>query len=104
LYAGEEFVLQFRFSQQYPLESPEVMFVGTVPIHPHIYSNGHICLSILSDGWTPALTVQSVALSILSMLSSCQSNFFFFFRILSTTFFFHTYLLQTQNRERMSTG
>ncbi|CAM9973738.1 unnamed protein product, partial [Choristocarpus tenellus] len=43
-------------------------------MHPHIYSNGHICLSILYDEWSPALTIQSVCLSILSMLSSCTGK------------------------------
>jgi len=75
LYEGEIFVLQFVFSPTYPLEAPEVIFVGTqVPVHPHIYSNGHICLSILYDGWSPALSVTSVVLSILSMLSSCAEK------------------------------
>uniref|UniRef100_A0A8R1IF81 N-terminal E2 ubiquitin-conjugating enzyme n=1 Tax=Caenorhabditis japonica TaxID=281687 RepID=A0A8R1IF81_CAEJA len=75
LYAGEVFTLQFTFGPQYPFNSPEVMFVGeTIPAHPHIYSNGHICLSILSDDWTPALSVQSVCLSILSMLSSAREK------------------------------
>ncbi len=74
LYQDEEFTLQFKFSNNYPLESPEVIFVGTIPVHPHIYSNGHICLSILYDQWTPALTVASVCLSIQSMLSSCQTK------------------------------
>ncbi|KAI1713520.1 ubiquitin-conjugating enzyme domain-containing protein [Ditylenchus destructor] len=71
LYEGERFTLQFRFDEQYPFSSPEVMFTGdNIPVHPHVYSNGHICLSILTDDWTPALSVQSVCLSILSMLSS----------------------------------
>ncbi|PRP77462.1 ubiquitin-conjugating enzyme 15 [Planoprotostelium fungivorum] len=71
LYEGEKFQLHFKFPTQYPLEAPEVTFVGNhIPMHPHIYSNGHICLSILYDGWSPVLSVQSVCLSILSMLSS----------------------------------
>lgn len=51
LYAGETFTLQFRFTGNYPFDSPEVVFVGTPPVHPHIYSNGHICLSILDKDW-----------------------------------------------------
>eukprot|EP01112_Ceratiomyxa_fruticulosa_P020483 TRINITY_DN6982_c0_g1_i2.p1 TRINITY_DN6982_c0_g1~~TRINITY_DN6982_c0_g1_i2.p1 ORF type:complete len:150 (+),score=11.45 TRINITY_DN6982_c0_g1_i2:173-622(+) len=74
LYSGENFTLQFLFSQGYPLESPEVTFFGKAPVHPHIYSNGHICLSILYDQWSPALSVTSVCLSILSMLSSSPSK------------------------------
>eukprot|EP00128_Syssomonas_multiformis_P010292 Colp12_sorted_trinity150504_noHs@9746 len=71
LYEGEKFTLQFTFPANYPLDSPQVIFVGpNVPKHPHIYTNGHICLSILYDNWSPALSVQSVCLSILSMLSS----------------------------------
>ncbi|KAI8827277.1 ubiquitin-conjugating enzyme/RWD-like protein [Fimicolochytrium jonesii] len=74
LYEGEIFTLQFKFGSNYPLESPEVIFVGSVPIHPHIYSNGHICLSILYDQWSPALTISSVCLSIQSMLSSASKK------------------------------
>ncbi|CAK9040903.1 unnamed protein product [Durusdinium trenchii] len=74
LYAGERFLLRFRFSARYPFESPEVVFEGESPMHPHIYSNGHICLSILYDAWSPALTVHAVCMSIVSMLSSAQEK------------------------------
>ena len=47
VYEEEIFTLRFRFSRNYPLESPEVVFLGEAPVHPHVYSNGHICLSIL---------------------------------------------------------
>jgi ubiquitin-conjugating enzyme E2 W len=70
LYQGEEFTLRIRFTEDYPMDSPEVVFLIPAPVHSHIYSNGHICLNILGDDWSPALTVKSVCLSILSMLSS----------------------------------
>ena len=83
IYANEDFTLQFKFSNEYvsinyiikyiqPIDSPEVIFVGHIPTHEHIYSNGFICLSILYNEWSPALRVSSVCLSILSMLSSAK--------------------------------
>ncbi|KAL1918236.1 uncharacterized protein VTP21DRAFT_3502 [Calcarisporiella thermophila] len=74
LYEGETFKLQFRFGNSYPLESPEVVFLGSPPVHPHIYSNGHICINILYGQWSPVQTVSSVCLSIQSMLSSCTKK------------------------------
>ena len=38
-------MLQVHFTERYPLEPPEVVFVPPhTPVHPHVYSNGHICL------------------------------------------------------------
>ena len=42
--------LRFVFNDNYPIEAPEVVFLGKVPDHKHIYSNGFICMSILYDG------------------------------------------------------
>uniref|UniRef100_A0A8C2ZJA9 N-terminal E2 ubiquitin-conjugating enzyme n=1 Tax=Cyclopterus lumpus TaxID=8103 RepID=A0A8C2ZJA9_CYCLU len=66
----------FKFSSRYPFDSPQVMFTGeNIPVHPHVYSNVHICLSILTEDWSPApASVQSVCLSIISMLSSCKEK------------------------------
>ncbi|KFG33914.1 ubiquitin-conjugating enzyme subfamily protein, partial [Toxoplasma gondii RUB] len=55
--------------------APEVTFVPPfLPVHPHVYSNGHICLSILYDSWSPALGVSSCGMSLLSMVSSCRQK------------------------------
>ena len=70
VFVGERFTLQFKFDANYPIEAPEVIFVGNYPHHEHVYSNGYICLSILYDEWSPSMRVSSVVLSILSMLSS----------------------------------
>eukprot|EP00694_Reclinomonas_americana_P005417 EC794473.1.p2 GENE.EC794473.1~~EC794473.1.p2 ORF type:complete len:155 (+),score=44.52 EC794473.1:77-541(+) len=74
LYEDETFRVRFRFSDQYPVDSPEVVFVGSPPRHPHVYSNGHICLSTLYDEWSPVLTVASVCISLQSMLSSATEK------------------------------
>lgn len=66
--------LQFRFSEEYPIRSPEVVFVGPSPENDHVYSNGHVCLSILYDEWAPSYTVESVCVSILSMLSAARAK------------------------------
>jgi ubiquitin-conjugating enzyme E2 W len=42
----------------------------TIPLHPHIYTNGHICLDLLyAPAWSPVQNVESVTLSVLSMLA-----------------------------------
>ncbi|XP_067678368.1 ubiquitin-conjugating enzyme E2 W-like [Haliotis asinina] len=75
LYEGENFQLHFKFGSRYPFDSPQVTFIGSnIPVHPHVYSNGHICLSILTEDWSPALSVQAVCLSVVSMLSSCKEK------------------------------
>lgn len=74
LYEKEVFTLQFKYSENYPFERPEVMFVGKPPVHEHIYSCGYICLNILDSDWSPDLKSSSVVLSILSMLSSATEK------------------------------
>lgn len=63
------------------IEAPEVTFttlsqpLRTIPIHPHIYSNGIICLDLLgTQGWSPVQNVESVCMSLQSMLTGNTKN------------------------------
>lgn len=75
IYEGEVFKLRVSFPTQYPTVPPSVYFLqGHIPTHEHVYTNGDICLSLLGKDWRPTMTAQSIAVSILSILSSAQSK------------------------------
>ncbi|CAH2065198.1 unnamed protein product [Thlaspi arvense] len=81
LYEGGFFNAIMSFPQNYPNSPPTVRFTSDI-WHPNVYTDGRVCISILhppgddpsgyelaSERWTPVHTVESIMLSIISMLS-----------------------------------
>ncbi|XP_057970881.1 ubiquitin-conjugating enzyme E2 7-like isoform X3 [Malania oleifera] len=82
LYDGGFFNAIMSFPPNYPNSPPSVRFTSEI-WHPNVYPDGRVCISILhppgddpngyelaSERWSPVHTVESIVLSIISMLSS----------------------------------
>lgn len=81
IFEGGIFKCQLTFPTNYPNKPPIFKFLSIFP-HPNIYSDGKICISILHEGidqynyedlserWKPTLNVNSILISILSILSN----------------------------------
>ncbi|KAI5310072.1 hypothetical protein KEM55_001824 [Ascosphaera atra] len=89
IYHGGYFKGIMTFPQNYPFSPPQFRFVRPV-FHPNIYNDGRLCISILhyptngddgdmshekaSERWSPAQRVESVLVSILSLLDDAETS------------------------------
>ena len=68
-YYGGIFILNIHFGSRYPIEVPDIKFVTKI-YHVDILNTGQICIDSLSDGYSPALTVRQLLITIRDLLST----------------------------------
>ena len=66
-YVGLKLKLTMSFPPQYPLVPPVVLFKTPI-YHPNVDFSGRICLDILKEQWSSVYSVETILLSLQSLL------------------------------------
>ena len=80
LYEGSLLFFNIEFPNNYPHVPPILHYISRnkIRIHPNIYANGKVCLSILGTwsgpSWTSSMDISCVLLSLQSLLNDSPLN------------------------------
>jgi len=67
-YEGGLFWMDINLPQDYPFTAPRVAFTTRI-YHMNIYDRGNVCIDLLKNNWSPALSLYKVLLSLSSLLT-----------------------------------
>lgn len=67
---------------EYPFAPPKLRFKTRI-YHCNVSPAGEICLDVLKDNWSPALTISKVLLSVVSLLTDANPGNSFFLLLLT---------------------
>ncbi|PRT55074.1 Ubiquitin-conjugating enzyme E2 [Wickerhamiella sorbophila] len=72
-YEGLTFKISLEFPQNYPYFAPKIKFVSPM-WHPNVDMAGNICLDILKEKWSAIYNVQTILLSLQSLLGEPNNS------------------------------
>lgn len=73
-YDGGTFIVDIQIPPDYPYKPPKMKF-DTMVWHPNVSSQtGAICLDILKDEWSPALTIRTALISLQALMCSPEPD------------------------------
>ncbi|KAJ2688877.1 Ubiquitin-conjugating enzyme E2 C [Coemansia spiralis] len=70
-YEGLSYKLALSFPSNYPFKAPTITFV-TPCWHPNVDDKGNICLDILKEQWSAVYNVQTILLSLQTLLGDAN--------------------------------
>ncbi|KAG9012647.1 Ubiquitin-conjugating enzyme E2 11 [Tulasnella sp. JGI-2019a] len=73
VYEGLAFKISISFPANYPYTAPTIKFT-TPCFHPNVSNNGDICLDILKEKWSAVYSVQTVLVSLQSLLGEPNND------------------------------
>jgi ubiquitin-conjugating enzyme E2 D/E len=72
-YAGGRFSVRLTFPSDYPFKPVDVKFTTSV-YHPNINEQGAVCMDMLKDKWSPAMTAYTVISALVTLLAEPNWN------------------------------
>lgn len=73
VYEGLKYKLSLKFPAEYPFAAPTIKFV-TPCFHPNVDNAGNICLDILKEKWSAAYSVETILVSLRSLLGEPNND------------------------------
>lgn len=69
LYEGYQFEVDIVLPNDYPTSAPQIKFITPIK-HFNVHdTSGNICMDILKNKWSPALNMQKILISLISLLN-----------------------------------
>lgn len=73
IWEGGLYKLFLTFPPSYPAQGPACVFSPPLP-HINVFASGAVCLSIISYGWKPAITLKQILVGIQTLLDEPNPN------------------------------